>query len=78
MSNDQWMSNLTVTSEKLRSLAARHSHTFAVSPDLIVACAARIEELDTALADVVRWLDRTDRKGCAHTEHARQVLDGER
>jgi len=51
------MSNLTVTSEKLRSLADRHSHTFAVSPDLIVACADRIEELEASLRDAIEDIE---------------------
>ena len=43
-----------------------------------LAVGHRIAELETVLADVVGWLDRTGRKGCAHTEHARRALDGER
>ena len=46
--------------------------------DVIGKAIRTIEELETVLADVVGWLDRTGRKGCAHTEHARRALGGDR
>lgn len=57
-------------------ILADHGDVNESQKERLYEAADRIEQLEMVLGDLVFWLDRTDRQGCAHTEHARRVLDG--